>query len=97
MRLFLNIILLLLIFTLVYYSYKYLAGNFQLAGIYASGLLTGILSCQYKFVSFKNELSSYKRELEKKSVISSEADDRVKVLESKINVLEKALEKAINK
>jgi hypothetical protein len=44
-----------------------------------------------------NKINSYKRELEKESVTSIESAARVKVLESKIQVLEKALENALNK
>ena len=42
-------------------------------------------------------LGTYKRKLEKESVTSDENSAKVKVLESKIQVLEKALENAINK
>lgn len=41
------------------------------------------------------KLNSYKRELEKEAISSSENSSRVKVLESKIEVLEKALENAL--
>lgn len=45
----------------------------------------------------KNQvINAYKRQLEKGSVISDESSARVKVLESKIEVLEKALENALN-
>ena len=47
-------------------------------------------------VNVKNDkINSYKRELEKESIASSENSSRVKVLESKIEVLEKALETAL--
>jgi len=42
-----------------------------------------------------NTLNSYKRELEKESITSTESSSRVKVLEAKIEVLEKALENAL--
>ena len=41
-------------------------------------------------------LNAYKRQLEKGVVISDESSARVKVLEQKIEVLEKALENALN-
>ena len=49
-------------------------------------------------INKKNQsLNAYKRQLEKGSVISDESSARVKVLEAKIEVLEKALENALNK
>ena len=42
------------------------------------------------------ELEAYKRQLEKLSVFSDESSAKVKVLEQKIEVLEKALENALN-
>ena len=41
------------------------------------------------------EIEAYKRQLEKQSVFSNESSSKVKVLEQKIEVLEKALEKAL--
>ena len=58
--------------------------------IFLSGVLTGIL-----LMGFKLKVNSYKRELEKEAISSSENSSRVKVLESKIEVLEKALENAL--
>lgn len=42
-------------------------------------------------------LNMYKRELEKESIDKTENSSRVKVLESKIEVLEKALDEALKK
>lgn len=42
-----------------------------------------------------HKINAYKRQLEKGAVISDESSARVKVLESKIQVLEKALENAL--
>jgi len=44
-----------------------------------------------------NSLNMYKRELEKESIDKVENSSKVKVLESKIEVLEKALEEALKK
>ena len=45
----------------------------------------------------KNQkIYAYKRQIEKEAVISDESSARVKVLEQKIEVLEKALENALN-
>ena len=46
--------------------------------------------------SKNKKINAYQRQLEKESISSNESSSRVKVLESKIEVLEKALENAIN-
>ena len=63
--------------------------------IFLSGVLTGILLMGFKLKVKISKLNSYKRELEKEAISSSENSSRVKVLESKIEVLEKALENAL--
>ena len=63
--------------------------------IFLSGVLTGILLMGFKLKVKNSKLNSYKRELEMEAVSSSENSSRVKVLESKIEVLEKALENAL--
>ena len=63
--------------------------------IFLSGVLTGILLMGIKLRVKNTKLNSYKRELEKEAISSSENSSRVKVLESKIEVLEKALENAL--
>lgn len=65
--------------------------------IFLSGVLTGILLMGFKLKVKNSKLNSYKRELEKEAISSSENSSRVKVLESKIEVLEKALENALMK
>ena len=65
--------------------------------MFLSGFALAIFLMTLK-INVKNEkLNSYKRELEKESITSSENSSRVKVLESKIEVLEKALENALKK
>lgn len=63
------------------------AGGFALAGL--------IFEIMYSNTS--NSLDAYKRELEKESIDKTENSSKIKVLESKITVLEKALEEALNK
>ena len=63
--------------------------------IFLSGVLTGILLMGFKLKVKNSKLNSYKRELEKEAISSSENSSRVKVLESKIEVLAKALENAL--
>ena len=63
--------------------------------IFLSGVLTGILLMGIKLRVKNTKLNSYKRELEKEAISSSENSSRVKVLESKIEVIEKSLENAL--
>lgn len=80
-----------------WYSYAYLSGKFELLGIFISGVGIGIFLMFLKLNVKNDKLNSYKRELEKESVVSDKNSARVKVLESKIEVLEKALENALKK
>ncbi len=90
---------LLLIVSLLegFYSYYYLSGKWELLGIFIAGIGVGMFLMFFK-LNVKNEkINLYKRELEKESVSSDESSAKVKVLEAKIEVLEKALENALNK
>ena len=55
-----------------------------------SGFIAGILFVLSYVLDIARKLKAYKRELEKNSISSDESDSKVKVLESKIEVLEKA-------
>ncbi len=63
--------------------------------IFCAGALFGIFLMWLKLRVKNIAINSYKRELEKESISSTESSSRVKVLESKIEVLEKALENAL--
>lgn len=63
--------------------------------IFFAGTLFGIVLMGLKLRVKNNALNSFKRELEKESISSTESSSRVKVLEAKIEVLEKALENAL--
>ena len=77
------------------YTVLNVTGKLGLAIVFICGFLFGIFLMNIK-LNMKNEkLNSYKRELEKESIASDENSSRVKVLESKIEVLEKALENAL--
>ena len=94
---FYTFLLIILSITEGFYSYIYLSGRWELAGIFISGVGIGI-SLMFLRLNVKNsKISSYQRQLEKESVSSDSNAAKVKVLESKIEVLEKALEKALNK
>lgn len=70
----------------------------KLAGsTFVLGMLLMLLFSEFTIDKLKTALDAYKRELEKKSIGSTENDSKIKVLESKISVLEKALDEAINK
>ena len=90
-------ILVLLSTFLGWYSYAYLSGIYKLSGIFISGVGYGIFFMLLRLNVKNKKLDSYKRELEKESISSDENLARVKVLESKISVLEKALENALKK
>lgn len=63
--------------------------------IFFAGTLFGIVIMSFCLKSKNNYINSYKRELEKESIESTESSAKVKVLEQKIAVLEKALENAL--
>ena len=51
----------------------------------------------FMFSKVTDSVNQYKRELEKASINKNESNSKVKVLESKIEVLEKALDEALKK
>lgn len=63
--------------------------------------LLGIISVIFFFAplyySLKEKYNAYKRELEKGSISNTNGEAKIKVLENKITVLEKALEDALKK
>ena len=73
----------------------YLSGIPALGIVFFCGFLFGVFLMNLKVNVKNHKINSYKRELEKESIASSENSSRVKVLESKIEVLEKALENAL--
>ena len=93
----LNLILLILFAICIYLGINRLSGNYALCSMFASGLFAGIFLMNLKLNVKNDKIDSYKRELEKESISSSESDARVKVLEAKIEVLEKALDKSLGK
>ena len=72
-----------------------LSFTLQISFSFVIGLLFGIL-LMILLINIKNKkINVYKRQLEKESISSDENAAKVKVLESKIEVLEKALENAL--
>ena len=81
----------------IYTSLNCLHDKLCLVGIFISGLLFGIFLMNIRLNVKNDKLNLYKRELEKESISSTESDAKIKVLETKIKVLEKALENSLNK
>ena len=92
-----SLMLLLISFGIGYSGVIYLSGKYELASVFTSGILVGIFLMLLKLNVKNTKIDIYKRELEKESVTSDKNSARVKVLESKIEVLEKALENALKK
>lgn len=80
-----------------WYSYTYLTGKLLLAGVFVCGFGIGMFLMFLRLNVKNDKLNLYKRELEKEAISSDESSARVKVLEQKIEVLEKALENALKK
>ena len=70
---------------------------YQLSIAFGFGLIIGCLLMNILLNVKNKKISVYQRQLEKESVLSDENSARVKVLEQKIEVLEKALENALRK
>ena len=68
---------------------------FQLGISFFVGFLLGILLMNIFVVVKNKKINVYQRKLEKESISSDENLAKVKVLEAKIQVLEKALENAL--
>lgn len=77
----------------------FLSLNFmiQLLSTFTIGIIVGLLLMNVFIIVKNKKINVYKRQLEKESISSDENAAKVKVLESKIQVLEKALENALNK
>lgn len=97
MKILKSFILLVLALIILWLSYINLSGSYQLTGVFVAGIFIGLFIMSIKINSKNDRINSYKRELEKESISSDKSAAKVKVLESKISVLEKALENALNK
>lgn len=62
---------------------------------FIAGSIVGILLMNLFLIVKDKKIMTYKRQLEKESISSDENAAKVKVLEAKIQVLEKALENAL--
>ncbi len=97
MKKFVLILLALLSLCGAFYSYIEISSNIAKVLEFIFGTLFGVFLMNIIVFSKNKKINSYARELEKESIASSENSSRVKVLEAKIEVLEKALENALKK
>ena len=91
------IILSIISIACVGYTFFNQTGHIPKITMFLLGFALAIFLMTLKMNVKNKKLNSYKRELEKESIASTESSSRVKVLESKIEVLEKALENALKK
>ncbi len=66
-------------------------------GILVIGLAAGVGMFSPFYFAMEEKLKIYKRELERSSVKTDSSSSQVKVLEAKVQVLEKALRDALNR
>lgn len=69
----------------------------QLTVSFLAGTIIGMLLMNILIIVKNKKIIAYERKLEKESISADENSARVKVLESKIEVLEKALENALKR
>ena len=69
---------------------------FQIGLSFIAGIVIGMLLMNICVIVKNKKINQYQRKLEKESISSDENAAKVKVLDSKIQVLEKALENALN-
>ena len=94
----------------IYYGYSYIAILYKSCpedilsvaiktalGTFFCGVSVAALAYEAIYSGTSDSLKMYKRELEKESIDKTENSSKVKVLESKIQVLEKALDEALKK
>lgn len=94
MILFLRLLSLTFLCIIAYFCYT--IKDFHSIAFAVGGFVVGILFVLSYVLDVSRKLKAYKRELEKNSISSDESDSKVKVLESKIEVLEKALQDTLN-
>lgn len=70
---------------------------FQLTITFVAGIFLGLFLMNLFVIVKDKKINVYKRQLEKEAISSDENAAKVKVLEAKIEVLEKALENALKK
>ena len=79
------------------HSTKTLSIAFYTIVVLCAGLFSGLCLFVPFYLTQTEQLYAYKRELEKSSVKTDSSTSQVKVLQAKVQVLEKALKDALNK
>jgi len=97
MKNFLFIILAIIFLGAAAYITLNYSGIYAFGVVFVCGFLFGYFLMNLKLKVKNDKLNIYKRELEKESIVSNESSSKIKVLESKIEVLEKALDNALKK
>lgn len=112
MKIFLKLLSLLLIIAIAYFASLNTSQIFHLAmfnktydvnfayvafGLLSAGIIIGFVWGWAYYISASEKLKEYQRKLEKTSVNAECDNSKVSVLESKIEVLEKALKSALEK
>ena len=70
---------------------------YVICGVLILGIIVGVLWALGYYITVSDKLKEYQRKLEKTSVNAECDSSKVSVLESKIQVLEKALQSALEK
>ncbi len=81
----------------VYHTTKTLNVAFFTLGVLGAGLFSGLCLFVPFYLAQTEQLFAYKRELERSSVKTDNSTSQVKVLQAKVEVLEKALKEALEK
>ena len=81
---------------MVYHTTKTFNLAFYTLGVLGVGLFAGVCAVVPFYLAQTEQLFAYKRELEKSSVKTDSSTSQVKVLQAKVEVLEKALKDALN-
>lgn len=101
MQILLTITQILAIFLIIFWGYFFFetpttsAAQLYGAAMCATGIIFGIALVANNLKTQNGRINALKREEEKKSISSTESKAKVKVLEAKIQTLEKALESAL--
>ncbi len=81
----------------VYHTTKTLNIAFYTLCVLGAGLFSGVCLFAPFYLTQTEQLYAYKRELERSSVKTDSSTSQVKVLQAKVDVLEKALKEALEK
>ena len=79
----------------LYHTTKTFSVGFYTLGVALLGLFAGICLAVPFYLAQVEQVFAYKRELEKSSVKKEDSVSKVKVLQAKVDVLEKALQDAL--